>query len=81
MTRVAEKQILVAAVGNLWKRDDGFGTAVAKRLREREQPSGVSRRGLRHERPRPRLRGDARLRRARPDRHQPPGRRRPGRCT
>ena len=41
-TRVAEKQILVAAVGNLWKRDDGFGTAVAKRLRERQQPSGVS---------------------------------------
>jgi hydrogenase maturation protease len=41
-TRVAEKQILVAAVGNLWKRDDGFGTAVAKRLREAEQPSGVS---------------------------------------
>jgi hydrogenase maturation protease len=40
--RVAEKQILVAAVGNLWKRDDGFGTAVAKRLREAEQPSGVS---------------------------------------
>jgi hydrogenase maturation protease len=40
--RVAEKQILVAAVGNLWKRDDGFGTAVAKRLREQEQPSGVS---------------------------------------
>jgi hydrogenase maturation protease len=42
MTRVAEKQILVAAVGNLWKRDDGFGTAVARRLRETEQPSGVS---------------------------------------
>jgi hydrogenase maturation protease len=40
--RIAEKQILVAAVGNLWKRDDGFGTAVATRLREREQPSGVS---------------------------------------
>src|SRR5258707_8393514 len=39
---VAEKQILVAAVGNLWKRDDGFGTAVARRLREHEQPSGVS---------------------------------------
>jgi hydrogenase maturation protease len=39
---VAEKQILVAAVGNLWKRDDGFGTAVARRLREHAQPSGVS---------------------------------------
>jgi hydrogenase maturation protease len=40
--RIAEKQILVAAVGNLWKRDDGFGTAVARRLREQQQPSGVS---------------------------------------
>jgi hydrogenase maturation protease len=40
--RIAELQILVAAVGNLWKRDDGFGTAVARRLREQEQPSGVS---------------------------------------
>lgn len=38
----AEKQILVAAVGNLWLRDDGFGSAVAKRLRERELPPGVS---------------------------------------
>jgi hydrogenase maturation protease len=35
-------RILVAAVGNLWKRDDGFGTAVATRLREQEQPAGVS---------------------------------------
>ena len=41
-TAVREKQILVAAVGNLWLRDDGFGSAVAKGLREREQPSGVS---------------------------------------
>jgi len=38
----AEKQILVAAVGNLWLRDDGFGSAVAKRLWEREQKPGVS---------------------------------------
>ncbi len=37
----AEKQILVAAVGNLWLRDDGFGGEVAKRLRERELPPGV----------------------------------------
>jgi hydrogenase maturation protease len=28
--------ILVAAVGNLWLGDDGFGTEVAKRLRERD---------------------------------------------
>jgi hydrogenase maturation protease len=41
-TRPATKQILVAAVGNLWKRDDGFGTAVARRLREQAQPEGVS---------------------------------------
>lgn len=40
-TKVAEKQILVAAVGNLWLRDDGFGGAVAKRLREDALPSGV----------------------------------------
>lgn len=39
---VADKQILVAAVGNLWMRDDGFGSAVARKLRERELPSGVS---------------------------------------
>jgi hydrogenase maturation protease len=36
-----EKQILVAAVGNLWLKDDGFGGEVAKRLQEREQPAGV----------------------------------------
>ncbi len=41
--RVAEKQILVAAVGNLWKRDDGFGTAVARApARAASSPSGVS---------------------------------------
>ncbi len=40
--KIAEKQILVAAVGNLWMRDDGFGGAVAKRLREGEVPCGVS---------------------------------------
>jgi len=35
------KQILVAAVGNVWLRDDGFGAEVAKRLGERELPLGV----------------------------------------
>jgi hydrogenase maturation protease len=40
-TVTAKKQILVAAVGNLWLRDDGFGAEVAKRLEERELPSGV----------------------------------------
>lgn len=39
---VAEKQILVAGIGNAWLRDDGFGGAVAKLLGERELPSGVS---------------------------------------
>jgi hydrogenase maturation protease len=38
---VGHRNILVAAVGNLWRRDDGFGGAVAKRLRERELPQGV----------------------------------------
>ena len=37
----AKKQILVAAVGNIWLRDDGFGGEVAKRLQERELPTGV----------------------------------------
>jgi len=36
-----EKQILVAAVGNLWLRDDGFAGEVAKRLEERQLPAGV----------------------------------------
>ena len=34
--------ILVAAVGNLWLRDDGFAAEVAKRLRERELPDDVA---------------------------------------
>lgn len=38
---VGHRNILVAAVGNLWRRDDGFGGAVAKRLRERDLPCGV----------------------------------------
>ena len=31
-TRRADKQILVAGIGNAWLRDDGFGGEVAKRL-------------------------------------------------
>ena len=42
MTRELEKQILVAGVGNAWLRDDAFGAEVARRLSERELPSGVS---------------------------------------
>jgi hydrogenase maturation protease len=37
-----ERQILVAGVGNTWLRDDGFGGEVARRLRERPVPGGVS---------------------------------------
>ena len=42
MTRELEKQILVAGVGNAWLRDDAFGAEVARRLAERDLPSGVS---------------------------------------
>jgi hydrogenase maturation protease len=42
MSRTPEKQILVAGIGNAWLRDDGFGGEVAKRLGQRELPSGVS---------------------------------------
>jgi hydrogenase maturation protease len=34
--------ILVAAVGNLWLGDDGFGSAVAGELRARELPGDVA---------------------------------------
>jgi len=34
-------RILVAAVGNEWLQDDGFGPAVAKALLKLEMPSGV----------------------------------------
>jgi len=37
-----EKQILIAGVGNAWLQDDGFGAEVARRLGERELPSGAS---------------------------------------
>lgn len=40
-TTIGAKQILVAAVGNLWLHDDGFGSEVAKRLREGALPPGV----------------------------------------
>ena len=42
MSRRPEKQILVAGIGNAWLRDDGFGGEVARRLGQRELPSGVS---------------------------------------
>lgn len=36
------RQILVAGVGNTWLADDGFGSAVVKRLAELELPEGVT---------------------------------------
>ncbi len=36
-----QRQILVAGVGNSWLQDDGFGSAVVKRLGELELPGGV----------------------------------------
>jgi hydrogenase maturation protease len=42
LTPEYEKQILVAGVGNAWLQDDGFGGEVAKRLEQRELPSGVT---------------------------------------
>ncbi len=42
MTRTAERQILVAGIGNAWLRDDGFGGEVVRRLEARELPSGVT---------------------------------------
>ena len=35
-------QILIAAVGNAWMRDDGFGGEVVRRLEQRDQPPGVT---------------------------------------
>ena len=40
-TVTARKQVLVACLGNLWLRDDGFGAEVAKRLENRELPDGA----------------------------------------
>jgi hydrogenase maturation protease len=36
------RSILIAGVGNAWLRDDGFGSAVARRLAEVDLPAGVS---------------------------------------
>jgi hydrogenase maturation protease len=36
------RSILVAGVGNAWLRDDGFGGEVARRLEQRELPTGVT---------------------------------------
>jgi hydrogenase maturation protease len=34
-------QVLVAGIGNTWLQDDGFGSEVARRLRDRPAPDGV----------------------------------------
>ena len=70
----AANRVLVAGIGNAWMRDDAFGGRVAERLEQASCPMAWRLR-LRDGRPRPRLRGHARLRCARPRRRQPPGRR------
>ena len=62
------KQILVAGIGNAWLSDDGFGGEVVKRLNSRELPEGAAVFDFGTGRAGPRLRGHARLRRARADR-------------
>jgi hydrogenase maturation protease len=42
MSKVPEKQILVAGIGNAWLRDDGFGGEVVKILEQQELPPGVT---------------------------------------
>jgi hydrogenase maturation protease len=42
MSETRELQVLVAGIGNAWMMDDGFGGEVAKRLGERELPSGTT---------------------------------------
>jgi hydrogenase maturation protease len=37
----ATRRILVACIGNIFLGDDGFGVAVAERLKERRYPAGV----------------------------------------
>lgn len=42
MPQLTQPKILVAGIGNIWLRDDGFGAEVVKRLAERELPEGVA---------------------------------------
>jgi hydrogenase maturation protease len=42
VTAQRPKRILVAGIGNAWMMDDGFGSAVAERLGERELPSDAA---------------------------------------
>jgi hydrogenase maturation protease len=36
-----KKRVMVAGVGNMFLKDDGFGAEVIKRMRRRDQPEGV----------------------------------------
>ena len=75
MTR-AEKQILVAGIGNaLLQRRRLRRRGRAAAARSASCRAGVTLGRLRHRRARPGVRGDARLRRAGARRRQPPGRR------
>lgn len=37
-----DDQVLVAGIGNIWMKDDGFGSEVAKRLNDRDLPKGLT---------------------------------------
>ena len=37
-----DDKILVAGIGNIWMKDDGFGGEVAKRLNNRDLPKGLT---------------------------------------
>ncbi|MGQ0678828.1 MAG: hydrogenase maturation protease [Actinomycetota bacterium] len=41
MSSPLDDRILVAGIGNIWMKDDGFGGAVANKLNARELPKGV----------------------------------------
>ena len=43
MTEEQLRSILIAGVGNAWLRDDGFGSAVARRLSELDLPASCRR--------------------------------------
>ena len=36
------KRVLIAGIGNMWQRDDGFGSEVARRMEGRELPDGIA---------------------------------------
>jgi hydrogenase maturation protease len=36
-----KKRVMIAGIGNMFLKDDGFGSEVVNRIRERNQPEGV----------------------------------------